>query len=108
MAATVSDNPLLSRYEVHAGSELAGFVEYEMDGQRRIAFNHTETLPAFAGQGLARILVAYALDDVGRKELRVLPFCPYVRKTIAGNPESYLHLVPSEERARFDLPPNPG
>lgn len=106
MTTTVSDNTRLSRYEIHVGSELAGFVEYELNGQR-IAFNHTETFPEFAGQGLARVLVAYALDEAGRKGRLVLPFCPYVRKTIAGNLEGYLDLVPPEERARFDLPSTP-
>ncbi|MFJ2952787.1 GNAT family N-acetyltransferase [Streptomyces sp. NPDC087226] len=103
MTASTSDNPAENRYEIHDDDRLAGFSEYRING-RRIAFTHTETLPDFAGRGLARQLVAEALEDVRRRGLDVLPFCPYVRKVIARHPEVYLSLVPEEDRDRFRLP----
>jgi hypothetical protein len=30
-APVVSDNPAASRYELHVGTELAGFVDYRLD-----------------------------------------------------------------------------
>jgi predicted GNAT family acetyltransferase len=102
MSTSVSDNPTESRYEVHDDGQLAGFAVYRLTGEQ-IAFTHTEVAPAFGGRGLARTLVTEALDDARRRGLAVLPFCPYVRKVIAGDPGSYLDLVPEGERARVGL-----
>ncbi|MET9111175.1 GNAT family N-acetyltransferase [Streptomyces zhihengii] len=103
MTTSTRDNPTENRYEIHDGDRLAGFSVYRING-RRIAFTHTETFADFAGRGLARQLVTGALEDVRRRGLDVLPFCPYVRKVIARHPELYLSLVPERERDRFGLP----
>lgn len=103
MTTTVRDNPELSRYEIHVDDSPAGFSEYKLRGDR-ISFLHTEIAQEFGGRGLAGTLVAEALADVRRRGLAVLPFCPYVRKVIADNPEEYVDLVPAKDRERFDLP----
>jgi predicted GNAT family acetyltransferase len=99
----VRDNPDQNRYEIHDGDQLAGFANYELRSDK-IAFTHTEIDPAFGGRGLARQLVTEALDDARRRDLAVLPFCPYVRKVIASSPQRYLDLVPVQDRERFKLP----
>lgn len=103
MSPTVRDNPELSRYEIHVDGRLAGFGEYKLH-RDRIAFLHTEIGEEFTGRGLAQILVADELADARARGLAVLPFCPYVRRVIADDPESYLDLVPQKDRARFRLP----
>ena len=103
MAITVHDNPNEHRYEIHDGDQLAGFSEYKLT-QHRIAFTHTQVDPAFNGRGLAHQLVTEELDDARRRGLAVLPFCPYVRKVIAREPDRFLDLVPGKDRARFKLP----
>lgn len=100
---TVRDNPDKNRYEIYDAEKLAGVCEYTLS-PGEIAFTHTEIYPAFNGRGLARVLVTHALEDARRRDLAVLPFCPYVRKVIASSPELYLDLVPAAEWARFDLP----
>ena len=102
MTATVRDNPAERRYEIYDGEQLAGFSVYKLTGDR-IAFTHTEVDPAFGGRGLAKQLVVAELDDARRRGLAVLPFCPYVRKVIAEQADTYLDLVPGEERDRFGL-----
>jgi uncharacterized protein len=101
MSVTVRDNPEKSRYEVYDGEQLAGFTEYHRY-RDDIAFIHTETALAFTGRGLARQLVQSALDDVRKRGLAALPFCPYVRKFIERHPQ-YVDLVPQEQRERFGL-----
>jgi len=103
LTTIVQDNPEKHRYEVYADEQLAGFSEYKF-GSDEIAFTHTEIAEAFSGRGLARKLVADALADTRRRRLAVLPFCPYVRRVIADNPDKYLDLVPAKARARFKLP----
>ncbi|KNE79300.1 MULTISPECIES: GNAT family N-acetyltransferase [Streptomyces] len=104
MSTAVRDNPVGNRYEIHDGERLAGFSDYRLTDDRRIAFTRTETLPEFRGRGLAGRLVAGQLDDARRRGLAVLPFCPYVRKYIAEHADAYLGLVPAQDRARFGLP----
>lgn len=107
MSTVIRDNPEQRRYEILVDDRLAGFSEYKI-GRDRIAFLHTEVLDEFAGRGLARRLVDEELGDSRRRGMAVLPFCPYVRRVIAQNPDRYLDLVPASQRARFDLPREPG
>jgi len=90
-----------SRFELMVDDEVVGFLVYhEEDG--RVAFPHTEVLPAHQDQGLAGRLTATALDAAARRGQQVLPYCRFVAGFIARNPE-YLDLVPSSERATFGL-----
>jgi predicted GNAT family acetyltransferase len=95
------DNPERQRYEVYQDDTLAGFAEYRLrDGA--IALTHTETDPAFAGQGLASALVRHALDKARDQGLSVVPFCWFVRDYIDKH-RDYLDLVPTDQRERFEL-----
>jgi len=97
----VTDNPAASRYELHVGGELAGFVVYELRGQV-ITLIHTEVDPGFQGGGLASRLARSILDDARERRLAVLPFCPYIQSWIKKHPE-YAGLVPEDRRADFGL-----
>jgi uncharacterized protein len=101
VAITVRDQPDQSRYEIWDDDQLAGFTRYEHDGDR-LAFVHTEVGDEFEGRGLAKRLVAETLDDVRRRGLQILPYCPFVARFLRKNPD-YQDLVPDDERARFAL-----
>lgn len=81
----VRDNPEESRYEVLLDGAVAGRSEYRLTG-RTIIFIHTETDPAYSGQGLASTLVRRALDDVRARGLQVIARCPYVKAWIERHP----------------------
>ena len=98
----VADAPDRHRFEIHVGGDLAGFTVYRAQGGR-YAFTHTEIDPRFSGGGLASILVRDALDEMRRRGVAVLPYCPFVRRYISRHP-NYLDLVPADARAEFDLP----
>jgi uncharacterized protein len=102
VTATVRDNPAESRYEIYDREQLAGFSTYTLTGNT-ITFTHTEVDPAYGGRGLAKQLVVAELDDARRRGLAVVPLCPYVRKVIAQHADTYLDLVPPEDRDRFGL-----
>jgi uncharacterized protein len=101
MTERVTDNPARERYEIHEDGELAGFVRYRRSGSV-ITFIHTQTDQRFRGRGVAARLVAASLDDVRKKGLDMLPFCPFVRDWLADHPE-YADLVPEPDRAAFGL-----
>ncbi|MFF1649394.1 GNAT family N-acetyltransferase [Streptomyces sp. NPDC058240] len=74
------------RYAIQVDGTTAGFTVYrDRDGQR--VFYHTEIDDAFAGQGLASVLVTEALNDVRRSDMRIVPVCPYVAKYLKKHDE---------------------
>jgi predicted GNAT family acetyltransferase len=87
----VSDNPAASRYEVYVASALAGWTDYHLQ-PGLITVMHTELDPAFEGRRVGSRFVAAVLDDIRRRDLRVLPMCPFVRAFIQRHPE-YADLV---------------
>jgi predicted GNAT family acetyltransferase len=87
----IEDNRGARRYEISVDGTVAGFAEYD-ERDERVVFTHTEIDDAYEGQGLGGRLVAYALDDVRRRGLSVVPRCPFVRTYIAEHPE-YTDLV---------------
>ena len=102
-APVVTDNPAASRYELHVGTELAGYVDYLLrDHGTVISLVHTQVEPAFQGAHLATHLARYSLDDARKRGLGVLPFCPYINSWIKKHPE-YTDLVPQDRRADFGL-----
>jgi uncharacterized protein len=101
----MTDNPAASRYEMHVGSELAGFIDYRLrhdHGAEVISLIHTEVEPAFQGAHLATHLARYSLDDARARGLSVLPFCPYINSWIKKHPE-YTDLVPEDRQVEFGL-----
>ena len=102
-APVVTDNPATSRYELRVGSELAGFVDYQLrDRDGLISLVHTQVDPAFQGAHLATHLARFSLDDARRRGLAVLPFCPYITSWIKKHRE-YVDLVPENRRGDFGL-----
>jgi predicted GNAT family acetyltransferase len=89
----VTDNAEERRYEAHAGEEVIGFIDYRLaPGQMRLL--HTEVDREVEGEGVGSLLVARALDDIRRRGLEVVPFCPFVLAFIKRHPE-YSDLVAS-------------
>jgi hypothetical protein len=100
-AITVTNVPERGRYEITVDGEFAGYTAYVLR-PGLIAFVHTEIEERFQGRGLADRLIAEALDDARRRELAVLPFCPFVEAFIERH-GAYLDLVPEHYRGRFGL-----
>lgn len=101
MPAEVRDNPDEERYEASVDGELAGFIQYRLR-PGLIALIHTEVDDRFEGQGIGSSLVSEALDDVRRRGMQVLPFCPFVNEYIKRHPD-YTELVPESHREAFGL-----
>jgi predicted GNAT family acetyltransferase len=98
----VTDNPAQSRFEMHVDGELAGFVDYRLQHDQVISLVHTEVESNFQGSGLATQLARFALDDARKRDLAVLPLCPYINSWIKKHPD-YTDLVPPDRRAQFGL-----
>lgn len=101
-APKVRDDAENNRYVIEAGGERLGLIDYRLRGEN-IALIHTEVDPDKSVPGLARMLVSEALADVRARGLGLLPYCPYVRRTVDRNRDEFLDLVPEGRRAEFDL-----
>jgi predicted GNAT family acetyltransferase len=87
LAATVRDNEAAHRYELLVGEELGGELIYRArDGV--VTLIHTEVAPQYEGHGLGDQLVAYALDDIRARGLRIVPLCPFVAAYLRRHPEN--------------------
>lgn len=84
------DNTEQKRFEIHVDGHI-GFEDYEFfttsQGERGIAYLHTEVAKELGGRGIASYLIKSILDDAAAKHLRVKPICPYVRAYIDKHPE---------------------
>ncbi len=101
MAIDVRNQPEQSRYAVFLDGELGGFATYQESG-REISLTHTEVDSRFEGKGLGSGLARGALDDVRKRDLRLLPHCSFISGYIKRHDE-YLDLVPADRRAEFGL-----
>ena len=82
----VADNPTRLRYEIHVDGALAGFAAYSRHADT-ITILHTEIEPQYEHHGLAARLASYALDDIRRRGLKVIPTCPFFARYIREHPE---------------------
>ena len=87
MSTQVHHTPDEGRYEITVDGELAGFVQYRDEGQRRV-FPHTEIEPRFENQGLGTEVVAHALKATREAGLEVVPLCPFVRSYVEAHPDA--------------------
>jgi predicted GNAT family acetyltransferase len=99
---TVIDNTQRHRFELHVDGVLAGFTSYRIEAPGQYAFTHTQTLPAFAGRGVASTLIAEVLGRIRTAGYAVLPYCPFVNRYLRGHPE-YADLVPAAQRRQFGI-----
>ena len=89
----VRDDEAASRYELVVDGHPAGRAEYRFDPATNvITFVHTVIDPAFEGRGLGGRLAAGALDDVRRRQLRVVAECPFMAGYIDRHP-AYADLL---------------
>ena len=84
--------PEAERYEIHVDGAVAGFTEAHPLEDGIVHFPHTEVDDAYEGQGLAKVLVTGALDDIRRRGLKIFVTCAYIRRFLPKHPE-YQDLV---------------
>jgi predicted GNAT family acetyltransferase len=75
-----------SRWTARLGGAVVGLIDYrERPGS--VVILHAETDPAHQGRGFAGRLTGYALDDVRRRGLSVVPLCPYTQRFLIDHPQ---------------------
>jgi uncharacterized protein len=95
----LSDNAAAHRFELRSSGVVAAYSEYNLL-KDAVMFTHTEVLPEHEGKGLGSRLVEFALDDVRRRGLKVVPVCPFVAGYIHKH-TGYQDLVSEQNRRAF-------
>lgn len=101
MTTTVQDAPERSRFEIEVDGELAGYLDYRLDGDE-YTVPHTQIHPRFGGRGLGGELVRGALSEIAERGGTVLPYCGFVAKVMREDP-ALAELAPEDVRTRFGL-----
>ncbi len=96
---TVIENPDARRFELRAGDEVLGWIDYLPAGAS-VIFAHTEIVPGHEQQGLGSALVRLALDDMRARGTTVIPTCPFAAAFIQRHPE-YADVVDPSLRGQF-------
>ncbi|WP_299534534.1 GNAT family N-acetyltransferase [Ulvibacterium sp.] len=81
----LKDNPEAKRYEVHIDG-LVPRIEY-IKVKDKIYLTHTEVPKGLEGQGIGTSLVKAVLEDIEKKDLTLVPMCPFVAMYIKRHPE---------------------
>src|SRR5688572_15347637 len=97
----IADNPDAHRFELKAGGAIAAQAQYELSGSS-VKFTHTEVLPGHDGKGLGSKLARFALDDMRKRGLHVVPACGFIAGYIGKHPE-YLDLLTEDTRRAYKL-----
>ena len=87
----VTDEPARSRFELRAGDELLGWLDYRPAGHS-VILAHTEIAQAYERQGLGGTLVRGAVERIARGGRKVLPLCPFAAAYIDRHPELVVHV----------------
>ena len=88
LVLVVVDDEAAQRFDATIGGDHAGSIEYVVT-HGRLALIHTEVLPEYEGKGVGSGLVRFAIAEARRRELRVVPTCPFVRSYIESHPETH-------------------
>lgn len=90
----IRDDEGESAYLIVVDGSPVGRAEYRSLDDRRV-FTHTEVDDGYSGMGLANRLVRFALDDMRRRRMSIVPLCPFFAAYIRRHPE-YDDLVDHE------------
>lgn len=99
--------PDRNRYALDDNGKLIGAAHYRdfqgVDGVERIFF-HTVVDEEYGGQGLASVMVKFALDNTISGGAKIVAVCPYVKAYIAKHPEFQEHLAATTDEHLKVLP----
>lgn len=82
---TFSDNKERKRFELQIGGIIA-FVDYIINKKGEIFLTHTEVPQEAEGRGLAKQLLEQVFKESEKRELKIVPICPFVKVFLHRNP----------------------
>jgi len=81
------DGDTKGRYVLVTDAGTAAEMTYSKAGTSLIIIDHTEVPDGLRGQGVGAKLVTRAVEDAREGGYRILPLCPFAKKTFGDHPE---------------------
>jgi predicted GNAT family acetyltransferase len=97
----IRDNPERHRFEVDLGDGGVAIAEYTLPSGKMM-FTHTEVPPEHEGKGIGSALIRHALDEARKRQLKVIPICPFFAAYMRNHAEVQ-DLLDSAWRKKFGL-----
>ncbi|KAB2817783.1 N-acetyltransferase [Phaeocystidibacter marisrubri] len=73
-------------YQILSGNDVQAYMKFSRL-EKIIILHHTEVKPFLRGKGAGKALLNYAVKDARTRNLKIVPLCPYSRKTMEGDPK---------------------
>ncbi|MDX1640552.1 MAG: GNAT family N-acetyltransferase [Balneolaceae bacterium] len=80
------DNEDKKRFELHIDN-ITAFVDYIINKKGEIYLTHTEVPKEAEGRGLAKELLENVFEEIEKRELKLVPICPFVKVYLHRNPD---------------------
>lgn len=80
------DNGKKVRFVIYEDDKEAGEMTFTWAGEEKFIIDHTGVDEAYGGKGYAKQLVLAGIDYARKNDLKIIPLCPYAKKTIDRDP----------------------
>jgi uncharacterized protein len=87
----IYNNPESRSYDAVLEDRVVGTIVYELRDNRMV-IRHTVVAPEFRGQGIAKALAQFALDDLAEQGTALTNYCGFISDYIERNPR-YAGLI---------------
>ncbi|GAA5228534.1 hypothetical protein [Paeniglutamicibacter antarcticus] len=99
MTRVIENNQEQHRYQLFVQGDLAGFVQYSMR-KNELWVHYVQLKRRYKSEETIEFLLLHIVDEVRRKRLALMPFCPAMRLFVVERPE-FTALVPPLWHVRF-------
>nr|WP_315195724.1 GNAT family N-acetyltransferase [uncultured Flavobacterium sp.] len=80
-------NEKKGNFNITSEGRKVALMTFVFAGPDKIIIDHTEVSPVFNGKGLGKKLVEKAVEVAREKNWKIVPLCPYAKKTFDRNPQ---------------------
>ena len=87
MKIELFENPRGGEFVIHESGNRVAEMSYTNAGEGKITIDHTFVDSVFRGEHIGNDLVKAGVEFAREKNLKIIPLCPFAKKTIEQTPE---------------------
>lgn len=74
-------------FYIDIDGETAARMTFVFAGNNKIIIDHTEVNEAHSGKGFGKMMVEKSVEFARKKNLKIMPLCPFAKKVFDKTPE---------------------
>jgi predicted GNAT family acetyltransferase len=74
-------------FYISVDGQHAGKMTFVFAGNDKIIIDHTEVNPEYNGKGFGKKMVSKAVEFARKKNIKIIPLCPFAKKVFDKTPE---------------------